>query len=102
MSILPSTLTETESAGGRSVEIVLSSGTETGHVFLNQGKVLHAEVGELGGEEAFYALMRWRSGTFRTRPLGGSPELTIQTSVMSLLMEGARQMDEGSDQPGDE
>lgn len=85
------------SAGHRSVDIFLNSDTEEGRVYIRDGEVVHACIGNDGGENAFYALMRWTSGTFTTRQCGPAPERTIQVSTMALLMEGSRQADETSD-----
>jgi DNA-binding response OmpR family regulator len=82
------------SAGGRTVEIRLSRDQEEGRVVLDQGRVIHASAGAKTGEDAFYALMRWSRGTFQTAPCHELPACTIQASVMSLLMEGARRVDE--------
>lgn len=82
------------SAGGRTVEIRLSSGSGEGCVVLEHGRVIHAAAGQRTGEAAFYAMMRWTEGTFQTAPCLRLPAATIQVSVMSLLMEGARRVDE--------
>ena len=58
---------------------------------------MHAAAGGRTGEAAFYALMRWREGIFTTRQSGDLPEASIHVSAMSLLMEGARQVDEASE-----
>ena len=82
------------SAGGRTVEIRLRSDLEEGCVVLDHGKVIHAAAGQKTGEAAFYALMRWTRGTFQTMPCRELPACTIQAPIMSLLMEGARRVDE--------
>jgi two-component system chemotaxis response regulator CheB len=76
------------------MEIVLTRGDREGHVFIEDGEVIHAETGDTEGEQAFYTLMQWREGTFTTRQCAAFPVRTIQSSVMSLLMEGARLADE--------
>lgn len=87
-------------AGRRSVDLFLTMDDEEGRVYIRDGEIVHAMLGALRGEPAFYALMRWKSGTFTTRQCGESPERSIQSSSMSLLMEGARQADEHSEPDG--
>ncbi|MCE9614397.1 MAG: DUF4388 domain-containing protein [Lentisphaerae bacterium] len=82
------------SAGRRNVDLFLNSESAEGRVYIREGDVVHAVVGEQTGDAAFYALMRWKSGTFTTRQCGPLPERTIHVSTMSLLMEGSRQVDE--------
>lgn len=82
-------------AGAKSMEIdLICDGTE-GHVFVKNGEIIHADVGDAKGEEAFYKLMQWTRGDFTTKQCAEFPEPTIDSSTMSLLMEGARIADEG-------
>jgi len=83
------------SAGGKNMEVTLSNGKDSGHVCLEGGEVVHADLGEQEGEEAFYGLMRWEAGEFHARRLDGSAKAGMRMPVMSLLMEGARRCDEG-------
>lgn len=87
-------------AGRKDLEIVLNRDDIEGQVYISAGDVVHACVGELEGEEAFYALMRWTEGLFSTRRCPKFPERSITSSAVSLLMEGARQEDETVDAPG--
>jgi len=84
------------SAGHKNVEIVLSNNGDEGRVYIQNGEVVHAVLGEEKGERAFFALMRWKQGRFAAQACAEFPERTIQTSTMSLLMEGARQVDEST------
>jgi CheY-like chemotaxis protein len=80
--------------GGRTAEVMLSRGDAQGRVYLVNGDVIHAVAGERVGEEAFYALMQWKTGAFQTVRCTTMPARSIHASVMSLLMEGARRADE--------
>lgn len=82
------------SAGGKSKEIVLSSGGRQGSVFVVNGEVIHASVGESTGETAFYELMRWTDGEFMMKQCVKFPERSINVPVVSLLMRGAKIIDE--------
>lgn len=82
-------------AGGKSVAITLTSGGKTGEVAVKDGEIVHAKSGDTVGESAFYEFMRWQDGNFRMQRCESFPVRTIETQVMSLLMEGARLADEG-------
>ena len=64
---------------------------------MKDGQIVHAASGDLTGEAAFYELMRWGNGEFNTIQVSAFPDASIETSTMSLLMEGSRLADEGSD-----
>lgn len=89
-------------AGGKSKEITLSSGDKKGCVFLEHGEVIHASVGDVVGEQAFYDLMHWHDGEFTMKRCDKFPERTINQPAMSLLMQGAQSLDEKSAQQADQ
>ncbi|MBN2301441.1 MAG: DUF4388 domain-containing protein [Lentisphaerae bacterium] len=82
------------SAGCKSAAITVSRGNETGRLFMRDGNVIHAEVNDVAGDKAFYTLMQWAEGDFSMTECRDYPEPTIKSSTMSLLMEGARLVDE--------
>jgi CheY-like chemotaxis protein len=92
------------SAGEKDVEVVLERGQERGRIFMRAGTVIHAELSELQGEEAFYAMVPWEEGEFRILPCAAFPPQTIQVALESLLIEGFRRVDEaqGLGKEGDE
>jgi predicted regulator of Ras-like GTPase activity (Roadblock/LC7/MglB family) len=67
---------------------------KSGMVFLREGEVIHAELGELAGEEAFYAIMGWTGGTFRSEPKVATTSRTINQVLGFLLLEAFRRIDE--------
>ena len=81
-------------AGNRSLALTLEREGQTAEVFIRDGDVIHARLGEHTGETAFYDLLRWKDGRFATRRCDAFPDPTISVGVMSLLMEGARRLDE--------
>lgn len=87
------------SAGRRSVDLLINTDRDEGRVYIRDGDVVHATLGEMTGEAAFFALMQWKAGTFTTRQCGQLPERTIEVSTMALLMEGSRQADEKPEPP---
>ena len=62
--------------------------------FLKNGEVVHAKSGDSAGEEAVYHLLKWRDGDFHIEPDVTSPDISIDTTVENLLLEGMRRIDE--------
>ncbi|MCI5196248.1 MAG: response regulator [Candidatus Electrothrix sp. AW5] len=64
-----------------------------GVLYFSENEIVHAEFGELTGEEAFYRIMSWPSGTFSM--LFASTKIrSIDSSWNFLLLEAARRIDE--------
>jgi hypothetical protein len=82
------------SVSGKTGMFTLVRGAERGYIYLRNGQMIHARVGDLAGEEAIYALAIWSSGDFQFSP-GEEPDtVSIEKSNTSLLMEAARRLDE--------
>ena len=82
------------SVSGKTGVFHLTDGALAGEIYLNDGKIVHAQLDEASGEEAVYALAMWSQGDFRFDP-GVATELrTITKSNTNLLMEAARRLDE--------
>jgi hypothetical protein len=62
----------------------------------NQGRIFEAELGELRGEAAIYAGLLWAKGDFWLDKKSIPQTDTIDISVMGLLLEGMRRIDEGT------
>jgi len=82
------------SAGEKSVQITLENETESGHVYIEKGNIIHAHTGDLEGEKAFYKIVVWEEGRFQIVPCSAFPPQTIQGQTLSLLLEAARLADE--------
>ncbi len=67
---------------------------DPGAIFFAEGTIVHATVGPISGEEAFYALMQWREGHFSFEPDQLTDERTVRQGSTNLLLEGARREDE--------
>ena len=79
---------------GKSGCFRLSKDGAEGVIYLENGRIVHAILGRLTGEEAVYSLATWSEGTFRFVPSEEPPAKTISKSNTNLLMEAARRMDE--------
>ncbi|MEO8430478.1 MAG: DUF4388 domain-containing protein [Acidobacteriota bacterium] len=82
------------SVSGKTGMFTLVRGNERGYIYLKNGQMVHARLGDLTGEEAVYALAIWNSGDFQFTPSEEAETATIDKSNTSLLMESARRLDE--------
>ena len=82
------------SVSGKTGMFTLVRGPERGYIYLRNGQMVHARLGDLTGEEAIYALAIWSSGDFQFTPAQEPDTVTIAKSNTSLLMEAARRLDE--------
>ena len=82
------------SVSGKTGMFTLTRGGERGHIYLKNGQMTHAKLGDLDGEEAVYALAIWSTGDFQFTPGEEAESTTIRKSNTSLLMESARRIDE--------
>lgn len=58
------------------------------------GQIVHAVLGDQKGEDVVYQVLGWNEGEFVLENDISSPETTIKRSWPSLLLEGARRLDE--------
>jgi CheY-like chemotaxis protein len=79
-----------------SVVLEVAAGNLRGLIFVQEGQVIHAQMGEIQGEEAFYTILALRGGEFQLKPFASPPRMTIQGPWEVLLMEAARKQDEGN------
>jgi hypothetical protein len=82
------------SVSGKTGVFHLTDGALKGRIYLNDGKIVHAELEDVSGEEAVYALAIWSQGDFRFEPGIATDQRTITKSNTNLLMEAARRLDE--------
>ncbi|MFA7404573.1 MAG: DUF4388 domain-containing protein [Pelobacteraceae bacterium] len=66
----------------------------TGVIYFRDGEIVHAEQALLSGAEAFYAVMGWSGGTFRSEPKLSTTSRTIDQSVGFMILEALRRVDE--------
>jgi len=67
---------------------------ESGVIFFREGEIVHAEQGAHIGEEAFYAIMSWTDGSFRSEPNVLTTSKTINKPSGFLVLEAFRRIDE--------
>src|SRR5438105_7372926 len=79
------------SASGKTGKFTLVRDEEKGSLFLKQGRIVHAEVGDVTGDEAVHVLASWSSGEFQFSPGEETPVVSISKSNARLLMEAVHQ-----------
>ncbi len=71
-----------------------------GHVYFTQGRITHAVIGNVEGEEAIYTLIAHKDAQFEFSPgdwvIDGELPVTIFQTVPALVMEAARRLDEAN------
>ncbi len=82
------------SVSGKTGVFHLINGVHQGQIYLQEGKIVHAQLEDTLGEEAVYALAIWRQGEFRFDVGAETDQRTITKSNTNLLMEAARRLDE--------
>ena len=82
------------SVSGKTGVFHLTDGGLRGQIYLHDGKIVHAQIEDISGEEAVYALAIWSQGDFKFEPGVATEVQTISKSNTNLLMEAARRLDE--------
>jgi hypothetical protein len=82
------------SVSGKTGVFHLVDGALKGQIYLHEGKIVHAVLEDVHGEEAVYALAIWSQGDFKFEPGIATEQRTITKSNTNLLMEAARRLDE--------
>jgi hypothetical protein len=82
------------SVSGKTGVFHLTDRALRGQIYLHDGKIVHAQIEDVSGEEAVYALAIWSQGEFRFEPGVATEVRTISKSNTNLLMEAARRLDE--------
>ena len=79
------------SSSGQTGRVDLSDGTNTGQIYMQNGRLVHAVSGAEMGDGAVYSLMAWQKGDFRFVPDAAAPEMSISAPTAQLLEKGIEQ-----------
>jgi len=82
--------------------ISVKKGSEKGKMYIKDGDIIHAECGDTVGEDAFYKILAWESGSFETIAFVAAQETTIDKNYQYLLLEVLRIADEKAMKEDDE
>ena len=85
-----------ECLGRKSSVLEITTAGSAGRIFIHDGTILHAEVGDKVGEPALFELLGYKGGEFQLKPYSRPPRQTIDGHWESLMMEAARVNDEAS------
>jgi response regulator RpfG family c-di-GMP phosphodiesterase len=80
-------------AANRSVHILLDRNGVSGELFVHQGRLIAASMGDLTGNEAAIEILLWEDGNFTISPLKTPPPTNITMSTDNLVMESCLQKD---------
>jgi hypothetical protein len=72
----------------------LTNAGEEGFIWINQGEVVDAVVGDIVGEAAFNRILRWTNGSFEILPAEPDRARRIEHSWQGLLLNTAQEIDE--------
>jgi CheY-like chemotaxis protein len=74
----------------------VSGGKWTGQIFIKDGSILHAQMGDRNGEAALNKILALKGGEFNLKPFVEPPRQSIDGPWEFLLMEAARMRDEAA------
>jgi hypothetical protein len=76
------------------VGVAVRSKTREGHLFFDNGQMVHAVAGRFVGEDAVYDMLEWNTGTFSESNEPWPAKPTISSSWQQLLLLAAQRRDE--------
>ena len=79
---------------GKTGVLHITIGSHRGDIHLLDGQIVDARFGDVGGEEAVYALAMATRGHFEFEPGPAAERRTVTRSNNALLLEAARRLDE--------
>jgi predicted regulator of Ras-like GTPase activity (Roadblock/LC7/MglB family) len=80
----------------KKAKLIIEHEQKQAAVYFQEGRVVHAALGEIEGEEVIYQVLAWEEGTFSLKSDEVTPKNSITRSWSGLLMEGAKRLDEGN------
>jgi YesN/AraC family two-component response regulator len=85
---------------GRNVRITLNVGPDQppGYIYIQRGRVVHAEYADQKGEAAFQLLLQKPDAALSLQDWDSAVETTIQAAWEHLLLEAARQQDSSGEE----
>jgi CheY-like chemotaxis protein len=91
-----------ECLGRNSSVLEISNRQMRGRIYIEDGSIIHATVGELVGEKAFQKILCITGGSFQLLPFEAPAQRTVEGPWEFLLMEAARVRDESASLPAAE
>ncbi len=85
------------SLGKKTGVLNVSTESDKGDIFFEEGSAVFASAGDMHGDGAITRILRWRKGSFIFKPDEMVGQHNVQTPIMHLVLEAARQIDEWDD-----
>ena len=82
--------------GNKTAKVTVSADKNRGKIWFEHGVIRHAKLGAIEGEDAVFAMLEWKEGSFQIEHGVRTGKSTVETDPMWLLMEGLRRLDESS------
>jgi len=82
------------SLSGSSMMIQVKQHSHEGVIVISEGEIIHAAYEGIDGEAAFYEIISWGGGNFKTLGKPTETKVSIKKTCQFLLMEAARLKDE--------
>ncbi len=79
---------------GKTGYLQVKNNNGIGKLYFKHGKVVHATLGSLIGQEVIFEMLRWEKGEFEFSKGEYTGQETIKTSIQKLFMEGIKRIDE--------
>ncbi|MCK5533615.1 DUF4388 domain-containing protein [bacterium] len=79
---------------GKAGCLEIINNNQTGRIYFKSGKVVHATLKNLIGQEVIFEMLLWEKGEFEFKINEQSSQETIKTSIQKLFMEGIKRIDE--------
>jgi predicted regulator of Ras-like GTPase activity (Roadblock/LC7/MglB family) len=83
----------------KTAELSIQRAGNKASLFFKDGNLVHAQSGTETGEEVVYRLLKWEEGIFNLENGVEPPSKSIERGWSSLLLEGARRLDETGQRP---
>ncbi|MBI3203690.1 MAG: DUF4388 domain-containing protein [Myxococcales bacterium] len=80
--------------GRKSGKVSVKSAGREGQLHFQDGRMVHALLDEMAGEEAVYEMLTFEEGSFALDPAFQATTTTIQASPEMVILEGLRRLDE--------
>lgn len=79
--------------------VAVTYGSRAGHLYFVEGEIVHAEAGEISGEQAVGVILSWPGGAFEPIPNTTTLKRTIDKRLSHLLLDAHRVIDERRREP---
>lgn len=87
--------------GMKTARVLLQNARQKGELYLQNGRIVYVELGELKGHDAFFELIGWSKGEFRIFHGQSNDKVNVTMDTMMLLLEASKALDDKRRQSAD-